>query len=100
MIRHLVMWRLRDTAHGTTKEENARLIKEKLEALPGRIPQLRELEVGIDFSCSDNSADVVLTTAFATKEDLAAYQTHPEHKAVVPFILEACSERRVVDYEQ
>lgn len=94
------MWRLKETAHGNTKLENTRLIKEMLEALPGKIGVLQQLEVGIDFSKSENSADVVLSTSFATKEDLATYQAHPDHRAVVPFIVEACSERRVVDYEK
>ncbi|MBN1758859.1 MAG: Dabb family protein [Chitinispirillaceae bacterium] len=100
MIKHIVMWKLKENAHGNTASENARLIKDKLEELPGRIPLLKRLEVGIDFSRSEYSADVVLYTAFETKEDLASYQAHPDHKAVVPFIVEACSERRVVDYEQ
>ena len=99
MVRHIVMWKLKDEAHGNTKAENARLFREKLEALNGKIDVLVNLEVGLDFSASENSADVVLYSEFATREDLAAYQGHPEHKAVVPFILEACSERRVVDYE-
>ena len=99
MIRHIVMWKLKDEAHGNTKPENARLFREKLEALKGKIGELVKLEVGLDFSASENSADVVLYSEFATREDLAGYQAHPEHKAVVPFILEACSERRVVDYE-
>jgi len=30
---------------------------------------------------------------------LAAYQEHPDHKSVKPFVLQAHSERRVVDYE-
>ena len=99
MIKHIVMWKLKETAHGNSASENARLIKDKLEELPGKIPVLKQLEVGIDFSKSENSADVALYTAFATKEDLITYQAHPDHKAVVPFIVEASSERRVVDYE-
>ncbi len=52
MIHHIVMWRLKDSAHGNDKAVNARLIKEKLEALP-QIPELRHLEVGLDFSATD-----------------------------------------------
>ena len=40
MIKHIVMWRLQETAHGNGKAKNALLIKEKLEALRGRIPGL------------------------------------------------------------
>ena len=99
MIRHIVAWRLKDSALGNDKAANARLLKEKLEALRGRIPGLRNLEVGRDFSATENSADVVLVTEFATRADLAAYQIHPEHKAVVAFVSQIVAERRLIDYE-
>mgnify|MGYP003592372269 CR=1 FL=1 len=99
MVVHIVMWRLQESALGHDKAANARLIKEKLEALRGRIPGLRHLEVGIDFSAGPASADVVLVTALDSREALAAYQVHPEHKAVVDFVTRVVSERRVVDYE-
>lgn len=99
MIKHIVMWRLKETAHGNTKQENAKIIKEKLEALNGKIPGMLKMEVGIDFSKTESSADVVLYSEFETKEDLDNYQTHPEHKAVMPFVGEARLERRMVDYE-
>lgn len=99
MIQHLVVWRLKDSALGNDKATNARLLKEKLEALPGQIPGLVHLEVGLDFSATENSSDVVLVTAFATKEDLAAYQVHPAHKAVGLFVREVVAERRMVDYK-
>lgn len=99
MIQHLVVWRLKDSALGNDKATNARLLKEKLEALPGQIPGLVRLEVGLDFSATENSSDVVLVTAFATKEDLAAYQVHPAHKAVGLFVREVVAERRMIDYE-
>lgn len=99
MIQHIVMWRLKESAHGNDKATNARLIQEKLEALRGRIPGLRRIEVGLDFSATANSADVVLLSEFGSREDLAAYQAHPEHQAVVAFVSEAVCERRLVDFE-
>lgn len=99
MIKHIVMWRLKDSAHGNDKATNARLIKEKLEALAGRIPELKRIEVGIDFSATEMSDDVVLYSEFADRTGLDTYQAHPEHQAVLPFIREAISQRRLVDYE-
>lgn len=98
MIKHIVMWKLKDTAHGNTKERNAQLMKEMLEALNGRIEGMIRLEVGIDFSRTESSGDVVLYSEFRTEKDLENYQNHPEHKAVMPFIMEARTERRVADY--
>ena len=99
MIRHIVAWRLKDAALGNGKAENARLMKAKLEALRGRIPGLLRLDVGLDFSATENSADVVLVTDFDSREALAAYQVHPEHKAVVAFVSQIVAERRLIDYE-
>lgn len=99
MIKHLVMWRLKDHAHGNDRVANARLFKEKLEALAGRIPGLLRIEAGIDFSCSAVSFDVALYSEFADRKALDGYQVHPLHEAVKAFIVEASTERVVVDYE-
>ncbi len=99
MVKHIVAWRLKPEAHGCTAGENARAIKEKLEALRGRIPGMLKMEVGLDFSREETSSEVVLYSEFESRAALDAYQIHPEHEAVKSFILEARSERRLVDYE-
>jgi hypothetical protein len=92
MIRHIVLWRLKASAHGHTKTENARIIKQRLESLRGVIP-------GIDFGKTEQSCDVALCCEFESKEALRLYQEHPAHQAAVQFIREARDERYVVDYE-
>ena len=99
MVKHIVMWKLKDAVRGNTKTVNAKLMKEKLESLNGKIPGLLKLEVGLDFSETNESFDVVLYSEFKSKDDLNNYQNHPEHKSIMPFIGEAREERRVVDYE-
>jgi len=99
VVKHIVAWRLKPEAHGRSAAENARAIKEKLEALRGRIPGMLKIEVGLDFSREETSSDVVLYSEFESRAALDAYQVHPEHEAVKPFILEARAERRLVDYE-
>lgn len=99
MIKHIVLWKLKDHANGMDKLANASAIKSKLENLQGNIEGLIDIEVGFDFLHSAESADVVLYSTFTNKEALEYYQQHPLHKAVMPFIAEARSERRVVDYE-
>ena len=99
MVTHIVMWRLKDSAFGRPQTDNARLVREKLEALRGKIPGLLHLEVGFDFSATDASADVVLVTRFESRDALAAYQAHPDHQAVAAFVREVTSERRLADYE-
>ncbi len=99
MVKHIVFWKLKDEANGMNKEENAAAIKQKLEDLNGKIEGCIKLEVGFDFLHSAESVDVVLYSEFESKEALDFYANHPLHKAVMPFIAEARSERRVVDYE-
>jgi len=99
MIKHIVTLRLKDQAHGNSKAENARIIKEKVEALKDVVPGILLMEVGIDFSKTDQSADLVINSTFESRAALDAYQSHPAHQAVLPFIVEARSERRLVDYE-
>ena len=97
MIKHIVMWRLREEAGD--KATNAQELKRLLESLNGRIPGLLKLEVGIDFSKEGESSDVVLYSEFESNAALQAYQTHPAHNEVVPFVKSVRGERRVVDYE-
>jgi hypothetical protein len=98
MIKHIVMWKLKDEAHGNNKATNAGLVKEKLEALSGKIDGLLKIEVGIDFLGGGNF-DVVLYSELSSKEALDIYQNHPLHQAVLPFIREAVMDRKAVDYE-
>lgn len=99
MIKHIVMWRLKDSADGASKQENAKNLKNYLEALKDKIREIRHIEVGINISGSDAASDVVLYSEFDSIEDLEAYQKHPEHQKIVSFVNEIRSERRVVDYE-
>jgi len=99
MVKHIVMWRLKDSAHGNSSEFNACMIKEKLEALRGRISGLVSIEVGLDFSRTESSFDVVLYSEFIDRKSLEGYQVHPEHEAVKSFIGGATAERKLVDYE-
>ena len=99
MIKHIVMWKLKDFAEGESKAENARKIKILLESLNGKIKEIQRIEVGIDVLHTDASADAVLYSEFASLEDLNTYQKHPEHVKIVQFIRGVSVERRVIDYE-
>lgn len=98
MVKHIVMWKLKDEANGNDKATNARLIKEKLENLNGKIACLLKLEVGLDFM-GEGNYDVVLYSEFAHRDDVSTYANHPLHQAILPFIREANCSRVAVDYE-
>jgi hypothetical protein len=99
MIKHIVMWRLKEHAQGNDRATNAKLVKERLESMRGNIPGLLAIEVGIDFSATEHSADIVLYSEFESREALDAYQVHPEHEAMKSFVMDVRSERRIVDYQ-
>lgn len=99
IVKHIVMWKLKAFAEGADREANAQRVKERLEGLIGKIPGLLHLEVGIDFLRAEQSADVVLYAELESREALAAYQSHPEHLKVVPFMKAVAAGRTVVDYE-
>jgi diguanylate cyclase (GGDEF)-like protein/PAS domain S-box-containing protein len=99
MIRHIVLWRLADIARGQRRDDNAREVKRLLEGLRGRIPGLLRLEVGFNVVPSADAADIALDSEFESQEALDAYQSHPLHQAVMPFVRDVRTERRSVDYE-
>lgn len=99
MIKHIVLWKLKDQAEGGNKQQNAQLMKERLEALNGKIPGLLKLEVGFDFVGSPASADVGLYSELSSREALAQYRDHPLHLAVAGFIGAVTEQRQVIDYD-
>ena len=100
MIIHIVNWKLKDNIEEIEKINNAKLVKEKLEALKGKITELVKIEVGINFNESEAAFDLVLYSEFKTKKDLDSYQNHPEHLKVAAFVKSVVEKRVVVDYER
>jgi len=99
MIKHIVMWKLKEHAAGAGAQENARILKTLLLELKDSIPHIKEIEVGFNFNPSEAACDVVLYSVFESRDDLETYQKHPEHRKVVGFVNEIRSDRHVVDYE-
>jgi len=97
MVKHIVMWKLKDFAEGRSKSENIKYIKEMLEALPGVIKEIKFIEVGENIN-ADRSYDAVLYSEFETPEDLEIYQNHPEHKKVSGYVSKVREARIVGDY--
>lgn len=97
MIRHIVLFTFRD-AEGMTRGENARAVKEMLDALPGKIPLILHSETHLNAPDTDGgNADLVLLSDFADREALNAYLTHPDHKAVGAFMAARRQSRAAVD---
>jgi hypothetical protein len=95
VIKHIVFFNLK----AENKAENAKIIKQRLEALNGKIPGLVKLEVGINCNPVDGQWDLALVSEFKNMEDLAFYAKHPEHVKVAEFIGTVKTGRACVDYE-
>ena len=97
MIEHIVFWKLAEQAAGNDKWTNARIIKQRLEALVGVIPGLLEARVGLNLNGGDY--DAVLVSRFTDLEALHAYDVHPAHTAVRDFVTQVRISRASVDCE-
>jgi quinol monooxygenase YgiN len=93
MIRHVVMWTLKNPAE-------APRFKALLDSCKGLVPGMLEFEVGIRRDGLEASVDVMLVSAFRDAAALAAYQDHPQHRAVGAQLGPMRQARHVLDFEQ
>ena len=94
MITHIVLFKLKDNSI-----ESIEKVRDILMDMKGRIPGLKDIEVGIDITRSDRSYDLALITNFNSVKDLDAYQTHPIHIKVAEYILSVRESTITVDFE-
>ncbi|MDO5665558.1 MAG: Dabb family protein [Bacteroidia bacterium] len=100
MIKHIVLFKLADKAEGNSKAENALIMKQRLEALKGLIPEIVKIEVSINHvDAPAGNYDVMLDSEFKNLDDLQTYISHPEHLRVGEFIVKVRTERAAIDYE-
>lgn len=81
MVKHVILWKLKEELTATEKEEVKKGIKEGLEGLAGKIPGLVEVKVNIN-GLPTSTVDVMLDTTFTDADALKAYSTNPLHVAV------------------
>jgi hypothetical protein len=99
MLKHIVMWKLKDRAEGADKAANAAKMKEMLEACANIVPGILKLEVAVAKPGLEATYDVVMYSEFASKAALDAYQVHPQHVALKPFFGAVREARQCMDYE-
>jgi heme-degrading monooxygenase HmoA len=98
MIKHIVMWKLKEYAEGADRAANAARMKQQLLACAGIVPGILKLEVGLAEAGLEATYDVLLYSEFDSREALDAYQSHPQHQALKPFFSAVREARQCMDY--
>ena len=81
MVKHIILWTLKDEYSVEQKNDIKKGIKEGLEGLAGRIPGIVDIKVNTEGLASSN-ADLMLDSTFTDEQALKAYAVHPEHISV------------------
>lgn len=98
MVRHIVIWQLKDELTSEQKAAAKAKIKEMLEALLGKVDGMTSCRVLTEALGSSN-ADVMLISEHESVEALAAYQVHPLHMLVKEYVGSVRKERICFDYK-
>lgn len=81
MVKHIILWQLKDEFTLEEKAEIKAGIKEGLESLKGKIPGLVDIHVQTE-SLASSTAEVMLDSTFEDEAALKGYSVHPEHVKV------------------
>ena len=99
MVRHVILWQLKDELSAEEKCAAKKAIKEGLEALKGVVPEIVEINVHVNGLESSN-ADIMLDSVFENEEGLKAYAVNPNHVAVAKgTVVPAVKQRVCIDFE-
>ena len=100
MVKHIILWQLKDELSEEEKIKVKADIKAGLEGLAGQIPGLLEIHVETEGLASSN-ADLMLDSSFEDEDSLKGYAVHPEHVAVADGKVRPFTKARVcLDFEK
>ena len=77
MVKHVILWTLKDEITAEEKEIIKQGIKEGLEGLKGKVPGIADIKVNINGLESSN-ADLMLDSTFESVEALKGYHQKSE----------------------
>lgn len=94
MVKHIVLFQWKKEHLDQIGEARDRIL-----AMKGKVDVIREIEAGVDFLHSGRSYDLGLVVTLDSREDLAVYNDHPDHKPVKTFLAPLYSGAVAVDFE-
>lgn len=99
MIRHIILWKLKDEFSESEKETINANVKKALEALPETIDNILKMEVIIN-GLDTSTCDMMLFSEFTDEKALKAYKVHPDHQhAANTYVRPNVEIRLCMDYE-
>lgn len=100
MVKHIILWQLKDELSKEEKDKVKKEIKEGLEGLKGKVPGLIDINVIIQGLASSN-ADVMLDSTLESEEALKGYAVHPDHVEVADSKVRPYTKTRIcLDFEK
>ena len=101
MVKHVIVWTLKDEYSAEEKADIKKGIKEGLEGLKGKVPGLLEIKVYTEGRASANG-DLMLDSTLTDEAALKGYAVHPDHVAVAdnkvrPFVKQRSCFDMVID---
>lgn len=100
MIKHMCMFKMKETANGKSGYENALAMAEYLKGFEEKVESLKKFEVKVNSKdAPESNYELVLICDFDDIDGLNAYQVHPEHVALGKVLSELRELRACIDYE-
>lgn len=100
MVKHVILWQLKDEYSETEKAKIKAEIKEGLENLKGKIPGLIDIKVNTEPLPSSKNCELMLDSSFEDESSLKGYAVNPLHVAVADTKVRPYTSSRVcMDYE-
>ena len=98
MVKHIVMFKLKETLSAEEKLDVMNRFKAAIEALPAQIDVIRKVFVGFNINEAEQW-DICLESEFDTLDDVKLYAAHPAHVDAAGILKDAKLDRACVDYE-
>ena len=99
MVKHIILWNLKDEFSDEEKAEIKENAKINLESLVGQIPGLIDLKLQTSYFDSSN-VDLMLDSTYESLDALKQYSIHPKHVEMADkYVRPYTSKKSCIDYE-
>ena len=82
MVKHVILWTLREEFSENEKNKIKKEMKEALEGLVGKVPGLIDMKIHTEGLETSKNAEVMLDSTLESIEALKGYAVHPDHVKV------------------